>query len=93
MVRRFVERLDERSASTVDARLVEFLLSRPQLAGSTTISPGMTQHALAEELGTVREVVARTLRALGRQGLIERVGGGRSRIRDRQALAANVARD
>lgn len=92
-VRFLVERLDERSASTVDVRLVEFLLSRPQLAGSTTISLGMTQHALAEELGTVREVVARTLRALGRQGLIERAGGGRYRIRDRQALEASVARD
>lgn len=92
-VRFLVERLDERSASTVDARLVEFLLSRPQTPGSTTISLGMTQHALAEELGTVREVVARTLRALCEQGLIERSGGGRYRIRDRHTLAASVARD
>lgn len=86
-VRFLVERLDERSASTVDVRLVEFLVSRPQTSGSNVISLGMTQHALAEELGTVREVVARTLRALCRRGLIERVGGGRYRIRNRQALA------
>jgi CRP-like cAMP-binding protein len=92
-VRFLVERLDERSSSTVDARLVEFLLSRPQVAGSSTISLGMTQHALAEELGTVREVVARALRALCDQGLIDRAGGGRYRIPDRRLLAASVARD
>jgi CRP-like cAMP-binding protein len=86
-VRLLVDRLDERSAQTVDKRLAEFLLSRRSVRGSQTMSLGMTQQRLAEELGTVREVVVRHLRALVRRGLIERAGGGRYRILDRRALA------
>jgi hypothetical protein len=40
------------------ARLIEFLLRR-QTVSATSFSIGMTQQALAEELGTVREVVVR----------------------------------
>jgi CRP-like cAMP-binding protein len=89
-VRLLVDRLDERSARTVDARLIEFLLSRPHARGSTTISLGMTQQSLAEELGTVREVVARKLRDVCRRGLIESVGGGRYRIVDRRRLEESL---
>ncbi len=46
-VRHLVERLDQRSAQTVDARLAEFLLARPARTGSSTLSLGMTQGALA----------------------------------------------
>jgi CRP/FNR family transcriptional regulator len=91
-VRLLVERLDERSASTVDARLTEYLLRRPRNRVTGVITLGMTQQALAEELGTVREVVVRTLRQLSRRGAIESVGGGRYRILNRRALAAPNAK-
>jgi CRP-like cAMP-binding protein len=89
-VRHLVDRLDERSAHSVDARLVDFLVTRPQPARTSSISLGMTQQALAEELGTVREVVARKLRRLCQAGLLERVSAGRYRIPNRHALVASV---
>jgi CRP-like cAMP-binding protein len=89
-VRGLVDRLDERSARSVDSRLADFLLNRPLPARGSSISLGMTQQALAEELGTVREVVARKLRQMCQRGLLERATGGRYRIRDRRALIASV---
>src|SRR4051812_12316105 len=81
-----VERLHERSATNVQTRVIEFLLSRNTARGANTISLGMTQQELAEDLGTVREVVARELRALVKRGWIESLGGGRYRLLDTQAL-------
>jgi CRP/FNR family transcriptional regulator len=78
--RGLVDRLDDRSARSVQARLIEFLLGRPTVGSAKTISLGMTQQALAEELGTVREVVSRELRALCRSGLLEAAGAGRYRF-------------
>ena len=78
-VRHLVDRLDERSARSVRARLIEFLLARPR-HGVASITLGMTQQALAEELGTVREVVSREIRELGQRGWIETLGGGRYRL-------------
>src|SRR6266550_4232170 len=78
-VRQLVDRLDERSARSVQSRLIEFLLTRPTNR-SASISLGMTQQALAEELGTVREVVSREIRVLTRRGLLEALGGGRYRL-------------
>jgi predicted transcriptional regulator len=46
----------------------------------------MTQGELAEELGTVREVVVRGLRALVRSGAIRSLGGGRYEITCRETL-------
>jgi CRP/FNR family transcriptional regulator len=83
-VRLLVDRLDDRSARSVQARLIEFLLARPRQRSS--ISLGMTQQALAEELGTVREVVSREMRTLARRGWIESLGGGRYRIVDQESL-------
>jgi CRP/FNR family transcriptional regulator len=83
---RLVERLHERSATNVQARVIEFLLGRQPSRGTDTISIGMTQQALAEDLGSVREVVARELRTLGKRGWIESLGGGRYRIKDVNAL-------
>ena len=79
-VRGLVERLNDRSSRSVQARLIAFLLNRPTIGPAGAIALGMTQHALAEELGTVREVVSRELRALCRNGLIESAGGGRYRF-------------
>jgi CRP-like cAMP-binding protein len=85
-VRHLVERLDERVRS-VRSRLAEFLLERVATSRNpNSISLGMTQQALAEELGTVREVVSRELKALVSSGTIESLGGGRFRVSDIDAL-------
>jgi CRP-like cAMP-binding protein len=86
-VRGLVERLDDRSVRSVNARLAEFLLQRsPPTPASLSI--GMTQQELAEELGTVREVISRELRSLRAAGIIEARGGGRYRILDLRRLRA-----
>ncbi|MEO7082666.1 MAG: Crp/Fnr family transcriptional regulator [Gemmatimonadaceae bacterium] len=78
-----VLRLNERSAKSVRIRLVEFLLERATSAGSRrTFSIGMTQQELAEELGTVREVISREIRRLSGDGLLAPIGGGRYEIAD-----------
>jgi len=75
-VRDLVDRLDGRSAQTVRARLAEWLLHR---AGEDArpFTLGCSQAELAEELGTVREVLVRELRRLRASGLL-RAGPRRS---------------
>jgi CRP/FNR family transcriptional regulator len=90
-VKRLVERLEERSHS-VRSRLAEFLLER--LASSPNgerISVGLTQQQLAEELGTVREVISREIRLLIKEHIIESLGGGRYKIRRSDVLRARYA--
>jgi CRP/FNR family transcriptional regulator len=79
-VRGLVNRLDERSAQSVRARLIDFLVQRAASTRNGTFSIGMTQQRLAEELGTVREVASRELRELRRAGIVESLGGGRYRL-------------
>jgi len=50
----------------------------------------MTQQQLAEELGTVREVVVRELQALRAAGLVRALGSGRFEIVDATALRARA---
>jgi CRP-like cAMP-binding protein len=47
---------------------------------------GLTQGELAEELGTVREIVVRGLGALRRQGVIRSLGRGQIEILAREQL-------
>ena len=92
-VRELVNRLDERAALSVPERLAEYLLARPRARSSPAqLSLGMTQTELAEELGTVREVVVRALLSLRRRGLIASLGGGRYEILDEEGLR-RVTRD
>jgi CRP-like cAMP-binding protein len=79
-VRTLVDRLDDRSAHGVRERLIEFLTQRAAASPRGTFSVGMTQQRLAEELGTVREVVSRELRELNRAGIVEALGGGHYRL-------------
>jgi CRP-like cAMP-binding protein len=79
-VRTLVDRLDDRSAHGVRERLIEFLTQRATASPRGTFSVGMTQQRLAEELGTVREVVSRELRELHRARIVEALGGGRYRL-------------
>lgn len=85
-VETLVARLDERSSTSIRTRLIAFLLERSAAAPRGTFSLGMTQQALAEELGTVREVIVRELRRLRQAGLLAAAGGGRYRVPDRGAL-------
>jgi CRP-like cAMP-binding protein len=98
-IENLVERVDRLTVSSVQARLAHFILQRHQ---ATTTSPrsraksgkgavfslGMTQTALGEELGTVREVVVRALRALRQSGAIESVGDGKYRVVNASILEA-----
>ncbi len=90
-VENLVERVDQNTVSSVQKRLARFILERSQApvvasrsssrkAKRNTFSLGMTQSALAEEIGTVREVVVRTLRDLRQSGAIESVGDGKYRV-------------
>ena len=79
-VRGLVDRLDERSAHSVRSRLIEFLTQRAAVSPRATFSIGMTQQQLAEELGTVREVISRELRELRKAGVIKPAGAGRYRV-------------
>jgi CRP-like cAMP-binding protein len=79
-VRGLVDRLDDRSAQSVRVRLMDFLARRAAASRRGTFSIGMTQHRLAEELGTVREVISRELRELKRAGVVEALGTGRYRL-------------
>jgi len=85
-VRELVERLDRASLRSVSTRLAEFLVARLDARGRPVVALGMTQQQLAEELGTVREVVVRELHALRGRGVIRALGGGRYEIVDAPAL-------
>jgi len=85
-VHMLVARLDARSAKSVRLRLLDFLLQRRASASNDSFSIGMTQQELAEELGTVREVVVRELRKLRQEKLIVSLSGGRFRIPDATAV-------
>jgi CRP/FNR family transcriptional regulator len=85
-VRTLVDRLDDRSVRSVQSRLAEFLASRHAAGSGGMVSIGMTQRDLAEELGTVREVVSRELRVLCERKLIAARGGGRYAVLDPEGL-------
>ena len=90
-IENLVEKVDRLTVSSVQARLAHFILqrqhatiasprSKPKSGKGAVFSLGMTQTALSEELGTVREVVVRALRALRQSGAIESVGDGKYRV-------------
>lgn len=78
-LRQLVELASDLTLRTVPERLAKLLLEQAHIAGR------LTQHEMAARLGTVREVVGRTLRALADEGLI-RVEGNRIVILDREGL-------
>jgi len=86
-VRGLVDRLDALALLDATARVARFLIDRaPGGAAAVPIGLGMTQGELAEELGTVREVVVRAFRTLRRQGAIRPAGHGRVMIADADKL-------
>lgn len=78
-LRQLVDLASDLTLRTVPQRLAKLLLEQATVAGS------LTQHEMAERLGTVREVVGRSLRALADEGLI-RVEGHRIVITDAPGL-------
>jgi CRP-like cAMP-binding protein len=80
-----VQRLDERSSENVRSRLIRYIVARSEEAQTEWFRLGLTQAELAEELGTVREVVVRTLAELRRTGMLES-DRGRYRIPDANRL-------
>lgn len=91
-VRELVGRLEQVSSKSVAARLATYLLRRSEERESHVVSLGMTQSQLAEELGTVREVIVRELRELRRAQLIRPSRGGGVEIVDVARLAERAGR-
>ncbi|MGE0352497.1 MAG: Crp/Fnr family transcriptional regulator [Gemmatimonadales bacterium] len=85
-VRLLVDRLDRLATRSVGSRLARLLLRRHADAQGGSFTLGTTQHAVAEELGTVREVVVRALRALRQAGVVSSAGRGRLRVSDLESL-------
>jgi len=94
-VRGLVERLDRMANQPVSARVAAFIEAREAMRGAASgdtvprddsFTLGMTQAELAEELGTVREVVVRSLAQLRHDGVIDVVARGRFVVRDRERL-------
>ena len=81
-----LERLDELSAYTVTARLAGYLCQATAHDSTGAIALGMSQAALADQLGTAREVLVRSLGTLCRAGAIRRVGRSRFSVVDSDLL-------
>jgi CRP-like cAMP-binding protein len=90
-VRTLVERVDRLALDNATTRLASLVLAEAERSTNDVITLGMTQAALAEELGTVREVTVRALRALREAGLVESAGRGRLRVINRTGLRLLIA--
>jgi CRP/FNR family transcriptional regulator len=87
-VRDLAARLEARMADQVRTRLARHLVARADASDRGDFGLGMTQSALAEDLGTVREVVARRLGDLVAEGVLARTGRARFRVANRARLEA-----
>jgi len=87
-VRLLLDRIDRLATADVETRLCAYLLDRDALAEHSIIA--ITQESLAEELGTVREVVMRALRLLREKRIIKSLGRGKIEVVDRVALRAMI---
>jgi CRP-like cAMP-binding protein len=90
-VRGLVDRVDRLTLESATTRLAGLLWTHLEHGDGEVVALGMTQTALAAELGTVREVVVRALRALRVAGLIAPAGRGRLRVTDRAGLRRLLA--
>jgi CRP/FNR family transcriptional regulator, dissimilatory nitrate respiration regulator len=84
--RAVIARLDELSDYSVKARVAGYLLARSEQTPRRAIDVGMSQAALADRLGTAREVVVRSLRALCEDGALRREGRARFVVVDERRL-------
>jgi CRP/FNR family transcriptional regulator, cyclic AMP receptor protein len=86
-VRHLVNLVDELSLHTVQGRLAGLLLDHALAAERGQTTPPLTQAEMAARLGTVREMVGRSLKTFEVLGLI-RLERGQISILDRAGLAA-----
>lgn len=82
-IRRLMQMLEAQTLHSVRARLAAYLLTAS--AGRTAFPLAETNEAIAGHLGTVREVVSRTLRSLKETGVIG-LEGRLVCVRDHDAL-------
>lgn len=85
-VRHLVDRLDRLAMLDVTSRLATMVLARYEAAGGESFGLGTSHAAIAEEIGTVREVIVRGLRRLRAERVIGSAGRGRYRVLDRRRL-------
>lgn len=81
--------LEELGSVEVEQRVARYLTRR---AAGPTRAVSITQAALAADLGTAREVISRTLRALAARGLVG-TSRGRVRVTDPAGLARVAGAD
>ncbi|HEX2210702.1 MAG TPA: Crp/Fnr family transcriptional regulator [Longimicrobium sp.] len=89
-VRHVIGRLDGLAARSVSARLAGYLLERRERTGLEPFTLGGSHRDVAEQLGTVREVLGRNLRGLRDRGLITIGANGGITIVDGAGLRAVV---
>lgn len=90
--RMLAARLGEATSQPVAVRLDTYLRARARCAGGDHFSLGMTQQALAEELGTVREVLVRELSRLRQSGVLLVHSRGRFRLTKASGVTQRVSR-
>jgi CRP/FNR family transcriptional regulator len=83
-----LRRIDELTTTTIPSRLAAYVLRRTAQVDGADFTLGMSQEALAEELGTAREVVVRGLAALVQAGAIRRTGRSRFAVGSLAVLRA-----
>ncbi|MEO8031737.1 MAG: Crp/Fnr family transcriptional regulator [Gemmatimonadota bacterium] len=82
-VRELVGQLDRLGGQGIDARVARLILDQSaQRKQGEAFLLGRTQSTVAEDLGTVREVLVRALRQMRACGAIEAVGRGYYRVGD-----------
>lgn len=87
--RRLVGLIDELALHTVQGRLASLLLTRAEAAERGIPMPPMTQADMANHLGTVREMISRTLKTFEGLGLIE-MRQGTIVVKNRKGLEEKI---
>jgi CRP-like cAMP-binding protein len=85
-LRQLVNLVDDLALHTVQGRLAALLLRQAEAAERGEVTRSLTQAEMASHLGTVREMIGRTLKSFEALGLVS-VERGTIAIRDRAGLA------
>jgi CRP-like cAMP-binding protein len=85
-LRHLVNLIDDLALHTVQGRLASLLIAQAEAAEHEVLAPPLTQAEMAARIGTVREMVGRTLKSFETLGLI-RLDRGNITLLDRERLA------
>lgn len=91
-VRAFAALVEDLALRDVNARVARYLVDEARKAGGRGFALPRTRDDVAYRLGTVRELISRSLSRLRAEGVIE-LAGRRVRVRDARRLAEIAARD